>query len=34
MQTVLRAERDGVVKAIFAKKGDNLAVDAIILEFV
>jgi len=29
---VLRAERDGVVKAVFAKKGDSLAVDAVILE--
>jgi propionyl-CoA carboxylase alpha chain len=34
MENVLRAERDGVVKAIFAKKGDSLAVDAVILEFV
>jgi propionyl-CoA carboxylase alpha chain len=33
MENVLRAERDGVVKAIFAKKGDSLAVDAVILEF-
>jgi propionyl-CoA carboxylase alpha chain len=33
MENVLRAERDGVVKAIFAKKGDSLAVDAAILEF-
>jgi propionyl-CoA carboxylase alpha chain len=33
MENVLRAERDGVVKKIFAKKGDSLAVDAIILEF-
>src|SRR5262249_55286573 len=34
MENVLRAERDGVVKAVFAKKGDSLAVDAVILEFV
>ncbi|HEY1545937.1 MAG TPA: acetyl/propionyl/methylcrotonyl-CoA carboxylase subunit alpha [Xanthobacteraceae bacterium] len=33
MENVLRAERDGVVKAIHAKKGDSLAVDAVILEF-
>jgi len=34
MENVLRAERDGTVKAISAKKGDSLAVDAVILEFV
>jgi len=33
MENVLRAERDGVVKKIHAKKGDSLAVDAVILEF-
>jgi propionyl-CoA carboxylase alpha chain len=33
MENVLRAERDGVVKAVFAQKGDSLAVDAVILEF-
>jgi len=33
MENVLRAERDGVVKAIRAKKGDSLAVDAVIMEF-
>ena len=33
MQNVLRAERDGVVKAIRAKPGDSLAVDAVIMEF-
>ncbi len=33
MENVLRAERDGVVKTIHAKKGDSLAVDAVILEF-
>jgi len=33
MENVLRAERDGTVKAIFAKKGDSLAVDSVILEF-
>jgi propionyl-CoA carboxylase alpha chain len=30
---VLRAEHDGLVKAIYAKPGDSLAVDAVILEF-
>jgi propionyl-CoA carboxylase alpha chain len=33
MENVLRAERDGTVKAVYAKKGDTLAVDAVILEF-
>jgi propionyl-CoA carboxylase alpha chain len=33
MENVLRAERDGVVKSIRAKPGDNLAVDAVIMEF-
>lgn len=33
MENVLRAERDGVVKTIRVKPGDNLAVDAVILEF-
>jgi propionyl-CoA carboxylase alpha chain len=33
MENVLRAERDGVVKRIYAKPGDTLAVDAVILEF-
>jgi propionyl-CoA carboxylase alpha subunit len=33
MENVLRAERDGVVKAIRAKPGDRLAVDAVIMEF-
>ncbi|MEP9379799.1 acetyl/propionyl/methylcrotonyl-CoA carboxylase subunit alpha [Aquabacter sp. CN5-332] len=33
MENVLRAERDGVVKAVHAKPGDSLAVDAVILEF-
>ena len=33
MENVLRAERDGVVKAIRAKPGDSLAVDAVIMEF-
>jgi propionyl-CoA carboxylase alpha chain len=33
MENILRAERDGVVKAVNAKAGDSLAVDAVILEF-
>jgi propionyl-CoA carboxylase alpha chain len=33
MENVLRAERDGVVKAIKVKPGDGLAVDAVIMEF-
>jgi propionyl-CoA carboxylase alpha chain len=33
MENVLRAEIDGTVKKVHAKKGDSLAVDAVILEF-
>ena len=33
MENILRAERDAVVKAIKAKPGDSLAVDAVIMEF-
>jgi propionyl-CoA carboxylase alpha chain len=33
MENVLRAERDATVKAIKAKEGDSLAVDAVIMEF-
>jgi propionyl-CoA carboxylase alpha chain len=33
MENILRAERDGLVKAIKAKPGDSLAVDAVIMEF-
>jgi propionyl-CoA carboxylase alpha chain len=33
MENVLRAERDVTVKALKAKEGDSLAVDAIIIEF-
>ncbi|MEX2128605.1 MAG: acetyl/propionyl/methylcrotonyl-CoA carboxylase subunit alpha [Xanthobacteraceae bacterium] len=33
MENVLRAERDGKVKAIRVKPGDSVAVDAAILEF-
>ena len=34
MENVLKAERDGVIKALRAKAGDSLAVDAVILDFV
>jgi propionyl-CoA carboxylase alpha chain len=33
MENILRAERDAVVKAVRAKPGDSLAVDAVIMEF-
>jgi propionyl-CoA carboxylase alpha chain len=33
MENVLRAERDGVIKAIHVRPGDSLAVDAVMLEF-
>jgi propionyl-CoA carboxylase alpha chain len=33
MENVLRADRDGVVKRIHTRKGDSVAVDAVILEF-
>lgn len=33
MENVLRAERDATVKAIHARKGESLAVDAVIMEF-
>jgi propionyl-CoA carboxylase alpha chain len=33
MENILRAEREAVVKAIRAKPGDSLAVDAVIMEF-
>jgi propionyl-CoA carboxylase alpha chain len=33
MENILRAERDVVVKAIHAKPGDSLAVDAVIMDF-
>ena len=33
MENILRAERDVTVKKVNAKKGDSLAVDAIIMEF-
>jgi propionyl-CoA carboxylase alpha subunit len=33
MENILRAERDGLIKKIHVKKGDSLAVDAVIMEF-
>ena len=33
MENVLKAERDGTIAKISAKKGDSLAVDQVILEF-
>ncbi|HST35338.1 MAG TPA: biotin/lipoyl-containing protein, partial [Allosphingosinicella sp.] len=33
MENILRAEKAGMVKAVDAKPGDSLAVDAVILEF-
>ena len=33
MENVLRAERDGKIKKLYAKPGDSLAVDQVILEF-
>jgi propionyl-CoA carboxylase alpha chain len=33
MENVLRAERDGAVKAIHVKPGESVAVDAALLEF-
>jgi propionyl-CoA carboxylase alpha chain len=33
MENVLRAERDGIIKTINVKKGDSVAVDAVIMEF-
>jgi propionyl-CoA carboxylase alpha chain len=33
MENILRAEKAGVVKAVSARPGDSLAVDAVILEF-
>ncbi|MBC8036734.1 MAG: acetyl/propionyl-CoA carboxylase subunit alpha, partial [Rhizobiales bacterium] len=34
MENILRAERDVTVKKVNARKGDSLAVDAVIMEFV
>jgi propionyl-CoA carboxylase alpha chain len=34
MENILRAERDATVKKVHVRKGDSLAVDALIMEFV
>jgi propionyl-CoA carboxylase alpha chain len=34
MENILRAERDVTVKSVNVRKGDSLAVDAVIMEFV
>jgi propionyl-CoA carboxylase alpha chain len=33
MQNIIRAERDGVVKAVNAKGGDPVAADEVLVEF-
>jgi propionyl-CoA carboxylase alpha chain len=33
MQNIIRAERDGVVKAVGAKPGDSVAADEVLVEF-
>jgi propionyl-CoA carboxylase alpha chain len=33
MENILRAERDGIIKAIRVRQGDSVAVDAVIMEF-
>jgi propionyl-CoA carboxylase alpha chain len=33
MQNILRAERDGVVKAVNAGAGDSVAADEVLIEF-
>ena len=33
MRNVLHAERDGVIKKVNVKEGDNVPVDAILIEF-
>ena len=33
MQNILKAERDGVVKAIGPKAGDSVAADEMLVEF-
>ena len=33
MQTILKAERDGVVKAVNARAGDPVAADDVLVEF-
>ena len=33
MQNIIRAERDGTVKAVNAKAGDSVAADEVLVEF-
>ena len=33
MQNILRAERDGTVKAVSVKAGDSVAADEVLVEF-
>jgi propionyl-CoA carboxylase alpha chain len=33
MENMLRAERDGIIKRIRVKRGDSVAVDAVLMEF-
>ena len=33
MQNIIRAERDGVIKAVGAKAGDSVAADDVLAEF-
>ncbi|HEX5377546.1 MAG TPA: biotin/lipoyl-containing protein, partial [Phenylobacterium sp.] len=33
MQNIIRAERDGVVKAVGAQAGDSVAADEVLIEF-
>ena len=33
MENIIRAERDGIIKKIYVKPGDSVAVDAVIMEF-
>jgi propionyl-CoA carboxylase alpha chain len=33
MQNIIRAERDGMVKAVNAKSGDSVAADEVLVEF-
>ncbi|MBQ1562392.1 biotin/lipoyl-containing protein, partial [Caulobacter sp.] len=33
MQNIIRAERDGTVKAVNAKAGDPVAADEVLVEF-
>ena len=34
MQNIIRAERDGVVKALGPRPGDSVAADEVLVEFV